>query len=223
MTSWPKQRPQLSQEQQDIVHAWYGYWLPLIDQRFGPVGKFNHGFALKTADPALKTLEIGVGEGKHAKMEGSDNYYGLELTPSYVQYKVRMVAANAEQGIPFKSAWFDRVLAIHVLEHLANLPAALDEVMRVLKPSGTFTVVIPCEGGLSYTIGRNLSTRRIFERKFGKNYDWMIAYDHINTAREVLAELASRFTTVRSSYFPLKVPAVDANLCIGLDLTRRHS
>jgi SAM-dependent methyltransferase len=221
MTSWPKHRPELTQQQQDIMHSWYGYWLPLIDQRFGPVGKFNHGFALETANPKLRTLEVGVGEGKHAKMEGSDNYYGLELNPGYVQYNVRMVAADAERGIPFKSGWFDRVLAIHVLEHLANLPAALDEVNRVLKPGGTFTVVIPCEGGLGYTIGRNLSTRRIFERKFGKNYDWMIAYDHVNTAREVLGELKDRFKSLRTAYFPLKVPMVDANLCIGLDLVRR--
>jgi SAM-dependent methyltransferase len=220
MTKWPKKRPELSQEQQKIMLAWYEYWLPLLNERFGPVGKFNHGFPLRTANPSLKTLEIGAGEGRHAQMERSENYYGLELTHSLIQHPVRMVAADAEQGIPFRSGTFDRVLAIHVLEHLANLPAALDEIIRVMKKNATFTVVIPCEGGLGYSIGRNMSVRRLFERKFGTNYDWMIAYDHINTARDVLEELKTRFNAERTAYFPLRVPAIDANLCIGLDLVR---
>jgi SAM-dependent methyltransferase len=220
MTKWPKKRPELSAEQQKIMLAWYQYWLPLLNTRFGPVGKFNHGFPLRTANPFLKTLEIGVGEGRHAQMEGSENYYGLDLVPSFIQHRVRMVAGDAEKGIPFRNGTFDRVLAIHVLEHLANLPAALDEIVRVMKPSATFTVVIPCEGGLGYSIGRNVSVRPLFEKKFGKNYDWMIAYDHINTARDVLGELRTRFNAVRTAYFPLKVPAIDANLCIGLDLVR---
>lgn len=220
MTKWPKQRPELTPDQQNIMLAWYEYWLPLLDQRFGAVGKFNHSFPLRTADPSIRTLEIGVGEGTHARMEKSENYFGLDLVPSLIQHRVRMVAANAEQGIPFRSGSFDRVLAIHVLEHLANLPAALDEIIRVMRPGATFTVVIPCEGGLGYSVGRNVSVRPIFEKKFGKNYDWMIAYDHVNTARDVLGELRTRFKAARTAYFPLKVPVVDANLCIGLDLVR---
>ena len=153
--------------------------------------------------------------------EGSDNYFGLDLVPSLIKNRVRMVAADAEQGIPFKSGSFDRILAIHVLEHLANLPAALDEIVRVMKPEATFTVVISVRRRpVGYTVGRNVSVRPIFEKKFGKNYDWMIAYDHVNTARDVLGELRTRFKAARTSYFPLKVPVVDANLCIGLDLTR---
>lgn len=220
MTKWPKQRPELTPDQRAIMRAWYEYWLPLYDGQFGAVGRFNHGFPRRPSDPSIRTLEIGVGEGTHARMEGSANYYGLDLVPSLIQHRVRMVAADAEQGIPFQSRSFDRVLAIHVLEHLANLPAALDEIVRVMKPKATLTVVIPCEGGLGYTIGRNVSVRPIFERKFGKNYDWMIAYDHVNTARDVLGELRNRFKVTRRTYFPLKVPLVDANLCIGLDLVR---
>ena len=217
---WPKQRPELSQEQRRIMRAWYDYWLPLLNQRFGMVGKFNHNFALRSSNRGLKTLEIGVGEGRHAELEASENYYGIELTPGFMQYRTRMVAADAEKGIPFQSNSFDRVLAIHVLEHLANLPAALEEVNRVLRPGGVFSVVIPCEGGIGYSIGRNLSVRPVFEKKFGKNYDWMIAYDHINAAHEVLAELRARFLVTRTTYFPLRVPVVDANLCIGLEMSR---
>jgi len=216
---WPKQRPGLSEEQRRIMLGWYQYWLPLLHQRFGRVGRFNHGFALRTADVSLRTLEIGAGEGRHAEMEPSDNYFGVELVPELLRYRSRMAAGDVEKGIPFQSRSFDRVLAIHVLEHLANLPVALDEIARVLRPGGVFTAVIPCEGGIGYSAGRNLSVRPIFERKFGRNYDWMIAYDHINTAREILAELRRRFRMQNTQYFPLKVPLVDLNLCIGLEMT----
>jgi ubiquinone/menaquinone biosynthesis C-methylase UbiE len=43
---------------------------------------------------------------------------------------------------------FDRLIAIHVLEHLPNLPRAIDECHRVLKLGGKFAVVIPCDPGL---------------------------------------------------------------------------
>ena len=53
MSKWPKERPELTAEQQGIMLAWYQYWLPLLDKRFGAVGKFNHSFPLHSADPAV--------------------------------------------------------------------------------------------------------------------------------------------------------------------------
>jgi hypothetical protein len=47
----------------------------------------------------------------------------------------------------------------------------------------------------------------------------MIRQDHCNTAREVLAELDRHFQVRTRRFFPLRVPAVDLNLVIGLELT----
>ena len=112
------------------------------------------------------------------------------------------------------------MLAIHLLEHLYNLPAALDEVARVLRPDGVFSVVIPCEGGALYSLGRHFTTKRIFEQRYQVPYEWMIRQDHCNTAREVLTELASRFHIRRRTYFPLALPSPNLNLMIGLELSR---
>ncbi|MGH7925548.1 MAG: class I SAM-dependent methyltransferase [Candidatus Binatus sp.] len=40
------------------------------------------------------------------------------------------------QAIPFRDASFDAVIANHMLYHVPDIPHALDEIRRVLKPSG---------------------------------------------------------------------------------------
>ena len=215
---WPKKRPILSADQLDLLHRWNEYWLPIMNSGFGPVRTFNHGFPLRTASPRAKTLEIGIGEGSHARIEQSGNYFGVDRDTSLNPERGKVAGADIDVGLPFGSSIFDRVLAIHVLEHLANLPHALAEVARVMKPDGVFSVVIPCEGGIAYALGRTLTSRRIFERKFGKNFDWIMAYDHVNTASEILSEVRKRFRSVRTVYFPTRVPSVHTNLLIGIEL-----
>ncbi len=215
---WPKKRPVLTEEQLKLMHSWNEYWLPILNNSFGPLGKFNHRFPLRSASRSLKTLEIGIGDGSHLRFEPSENYFGVDRDVALMRRHTKIAAADADIGLPFKTSSFDRLLAIHVLEHLANLPSALEEIGRVMKPDGIFSAVVPCEGGAAYTLGRNLTARRIFERKFGKNFDWVIAYDHINNAREVLSEIRKKFHVERIVYFPTRVPSVHVNVIIGLEL-----
>ncbi len=131
---------------------------------------------------------------------------------------VRVVIGDCQQKSQFTDAYFDRVLAIHVLEHLPNLPGALDEVKRVLKPDGFFSVVIPCEGGLTYSIARRISARRVFEKRYNQPYNWLVACEHVNMPDEIIEELNSRFRIIHQSFFPMRFNAVWANLVIGLTL-----
>ena len=49
----------------------------------------------------------------------------------------RFTFAQADaQALPFRDASFDAVIANHMLYHLPDIPRALGEVRRVLKPSG---------------------------------------------------------------------------------------
>ncbi|MBK8203625.1 MAG: class I SAM-dependent methyltransferase [Bdellovibrionales bacterium] len=64
----------------------------------------------------------------------------------------------------YEGNFFDRIVAIHVLEHLPDLPLAVDEFSRILKPDGHLDVVLPCEGGWAYEFARQISSARMFKR-----------------------------------------------------------
>jgi SAM-dependent methyltransferase len=225
--SWPKQRAPLTEEQSAIMADWINEFLTSVKSaRFGWVSRFDHTFPVRSASSDLRTLEIGAGTGTHLQYEPEGDYVALEASGRLAAQIPRreglsVVVADCEQRLPWEDDSFDRVLAIHVLEHLYNLPAALEEVARVLRPDGIFCVVIPSEGGRLYSLGRRLTTKRMFEKRYNMPYEWMIAQEHCNTAREVLTELNRHFKVRTRRFFPLKVPAVDLNLVIGLELSLR--
>jgi SAM-dependent methyltransferase len=182
---------------------------------------------MKIKSPS-KTLEIGAGIGGHLDYENitDQNYYALELRTEWaVAIKKRRplchtVIGDCQNGIPFPDGYFDRILTIHVLEHLHNLPSALEEIKRVMKKDGQFCVVIPCEGEMFYSMCRAVSTKRMFEKKYKQDFDWLIKSEHLNCVSELLEEIPKHFTVINSAYFPFFFPILQINLCIGLTLKK---
>ena len=228
-TTWPKPVPALTPEQEAIRDDFMKYFHEIYSDNFGAVAWFSHTYPKRTRRAGLRTLDVGAGLGEHLEFEPAHDqaeYVALELRQEMADViaakhpHVTTVTGDVERGLPFEEASFDRVLAIHVLEHLPNLPAALDEIRRVLRPGGAFAVVIPCEGGLGYSLGRKLTTARMFEKRYGTDYDWYIKTEHFNVPSEIVAELDARFAREHRSFFPLLVPSVDLNLCLGLTYRR---
>lgn len=228
---WPKRLPVLTEEQERIREDFWEHWLTVLPERYGLVERFNHLYPLRSCSAhARRTLEIGAGRGAHLRFEnlGGQQYVALELRPELANMirasypTVRVVAGDCQEQLDFPDGYFDRVLAIHVLEHLPNLPKALEQIQRVLSPSGRLSVVIPCEGGVAYSMARNISARRIFEKRYKQSYDWFIAYEHINKSDEIISELRSRFSIIHQTFVPFKIPSVTLNLIIGLTLMHQR-
>jgi SAM-dependent methyltransferase len=234
---WPKVLPTLTPEQQQRSDAFMKLWhVELAGRpRYGLIEKFNHGFPVKHSPPGFKTsLEIGAGLGEHLEYE--------KLTPEQErgyhcnEYRENMAAeirrrfpnvatvvGDCQKRMDFPDGFFDRYLAIHVLEHLPDLPGAVREAWRLLnKETGRMLVVIPTEGSLAYGLARKISAERVWKRHFDAPYAEFYKREHINVVPEILAELDPYFTIEEKSFFPLGVPLLFCNLVVGLVLRPRR-
>jgi len=229
---WPKTLPTLTDEQQRVREDFMAHWHTVLPNKYGAIEKFNHGWPAKFAASGKRTLEIGAGLGEHLEFEPAPEpgeYVCNELRePMAAEISrrypnVEVVVGDCQEGLPFADASFDRVMAIHVLEHLPNLPAALRELRRLVKDDGRLIAMIPCEGGLAYSLARRISAQRVFEKRYGMSYDWFVASEHINLPDEIMEECEREFTLVGRTYFPLRVPIVTMNLVIGLEYRPRSS
>ncbi|PWR76214.1 class I SAM-dependent methyltransferase [Methanospirillum stamsii] len=230
-TSWPKIIPPLTNEQIAIRDDFMKHWLTVLPKKYGIIEKFNHGFASKKGIfQGCNTLEIGAGLGEHLFYENLaiQNYSVIEIREELIKEikikypQVKTLVGDCQKKTSFEDNSFDRILAIHVLEHLPDLPSALKEIHRLLKTDGKFIAVIPCEGGLLYEIARKISARRIFEKRYNQSYDWLISIEHINLPLEIIIELKKFFLIEETSYFPLIIPSISMNLCIGLVLSKKE-
>jgi SAM-dependent methyltransferase len=223
---WPKKLPVISEDQEEIRDKFIKLWHEILPNEYGFVENFNHTYPLLSKGKAgERVLEIGAGIGEHLNYEISDwkEYICVELRAEMAHVirerfpKVNVVVQDCQTDLPFEDNYFDRVLAIHVLEHLPDLPSALHQIRRVLKPHGFFSICIPCEGGIAYRLAREISAKRIFKKHFPRwDYEQLIvATEHINRPQEILDEILPLFKIVHKRYFPFWVPSLHFNLIVG--------
>lgn len=236
-TKWPKVLPPLSPEQQQRSDAFMKLWHEELAgrPRYGLVESFNHNFPVRHSRPGFTTtLEIGAGLGEHLEYEKltpaqEAGYHCNEYRENMAAEirrrfpRVKTVVGDCQRRMDFPDGFFDRYIAVHVLEHLPDLPAAIREAWRLLnKQTGQMLVVIPTEGSPAYGLARKISAERVWKRHFRVPYAEFYQREHINLPHEILAELDPYFTITARRFFPLPfLPFVFNNLCIGLALQPR--
>lgn len=82
----------------------------------------------------MVNLDIGCGT---AKKEG---FMGLDRAPLP---GVDIVADLDKDGLPLRSCSVDEVYSNHVMEHMDDLKAVMEEMHRVLKPGGRAVLRVP--------------------------------------------------------------------------------
>ena len=231
LNSWPKVLPKLSVEQEAAREKFMQLWHEILPKKYGRIEEFNHGYVARLLhEQGSKTLEIGAGLGEHAKFEElrTQDYYCLEYRESFCEQlrnkmpKNRVFCGDIQKRQAWSDGFFDRVIAIHVLEHLPDLPKALEEICRLLKDGGVFDVVIPCEGSLLYSLARKVSAERVFVKNFKMDYLPIILNEHVNTYSEIHRLLVQGFSVQKSEFFPFRVPIADMNLVVGLRLIKNE-
>jgi SAM-dependent methyltransferase len=182
------------------------------------LGRWARPFTDKTV------LEIGCGHGHHLQYSGNaySRYTGFDIEyPLLSTIRERFMKAIPVNGdayaLPFEKGSVDCVISVYNLEHLRQLPRSLSEIRRVLKHNGELLVGLPAEGGLLYEIGRQLTSKRYMERKYGIDYEAIVHWEHWNTYAEVVRMLMDQFAIKRLRFIPFWfVPSVHFNAIICL-------
>jgi len=114
-----------------------------------------------------RLLDVGCGTGHHLARWSGAGYVcsGLDAADEMLaEARGRNPGLCIEKGdvygLPFGDSSFDVVIAIELLRYLAEVPAALREVARVLRPGGQFVATVMSPYSMSGYPILNLLTGR---------------------------------------------------------------
>jgi SAM-dependent methyltransferase len=113
----------------------FGRHWPLRGERLLDVGCGNGAYTMVMAEGFREVEAIDVEPGRLEELSTA-----LRGSPLQARIQVREMSA---QRLAFPDQHFDVVTAIEVIEHIADLEAALDEIRRVLRPGGVLCVACP--------------------------------------------------------------------------------
>jgi ubiquinone/menaquinone biosynthesis C-methylase UbiE len=95
-------------------------------------------------------LDIGTSTGSNLRMlreMAFTNFQGLDLNDDAIRWCAEKGLGAVKKGdicqLPFADAQFDLVLATDIVEHVEYDVQAMQEICRVLKPSGRAIITVP--------------------------------------------------------------------------------
>jgi len=131
---------------------WYREWLfPRLLDRIMDQNQLAPWRNRLLAGLQGRVLEVGFGTGLNLphyppgiELVGLEPIFGMQVLAqgrlTQAACPVRLVTGSAE-ALPFAEAEFDAVVAAWTLCSLADLPLALTEIRRVLRPQGEFRFI----------------------------------------------------------------------------------
>lgn len=115
---------------------------------------------LKLLPDSGRVLDIGCFNGYVLDILKNKGYetYGIDASKNAVKLCSEkghiVLEADLEKEIPFEENFFDCVLGMEIIEHIADTDTLLKEVKRVLKPNGVLVMSTPN----FFSLGRRLMT-----------------------------------------------------------------
>lgn len=177
-----------------------------------------------------RVLEIGTGSGVHFSFvkHEFDSYEMSDNSPFFLSMlqskfgtksEVRIIDVDARHpDLPDNS--YDRIIACHVLEHLPEPQDALRKWWSLVRDGGVISLILPCDPGLAWRLGRNFGPRAAVTKR-GLPYDYIMAREHINSITNLRALIKFYFSDISEYWRPFYFPSVDANLIYGVNVRVR--
>ncbi|MCP4657372.1 MAG: class I SAM-dependent methyltransferase [bacterium] len=123
-------------------------FVPLVEAMVRLVGARHARFWTRGLPAGARILDLGCGRGVllAAFLGKGFEAHGVEISEAAVEgidprVKIRMAWHLREADYP--ADYFDQILIWHVLEHLPDPRATLEECRRILRPGGRLIVAVP--------------------------------------------------------------------------------
>lgn len=185
-------------------HSW-------CESKFGPLEHFS------------KVVEVGAGSGIHVKFvqHKFDEYVVTDLNQPMLDsgsssglVKMKNVTTQVENAsnLTLENDSVDRLIAAHVLEHLYRPHEVLREWHRVVKSGGVISILLPCDPGIAWRLGRCLGVRKKMISAGISDYDYWMAREHVNPINNLVALIRYYFEGLVEEWYPCRIPSIDLNL-----------
>ena len=211
-SEFPKQRVPLSPEYAAIYLQHYRNSREGNSQILGLAKwaeRWMHKKVAADVSPTVSksTLELGAGTLNQVPYEPSSKPYDIvepfrELYQSSPHLpRIRNIYADVSD-VPAQTK-YERITSVATLEHVCDLPALVAQGALLLAEGGQFRAGIPSEGTILWRLGWQTTTALDFKARYNLDYEVLMKYEHVNTAREIEMVLRYFFSEVRGSVFGL--------------------
>lgn len=200
-------------------------------------GSFFHSYLHRSMerrfterDTFESVLEVGGNRGEHVPFikHGFSSYlltdlYEPKLLPELAaDDRLRTLACDVAD-LPLEAEAFDRVISTCLLHHVESPLLACAELRRVAKPGAVVTILLPCDPGLTYRIGKALTSGRAARKAgIGDKYRLIGALDHRNHFLSILEQVKHvyRADDVAIEWKPWRMPGMGMNAFVVITVTK---
>lgn len=187
-----------------------------------------------------RALDLGAGSGGNTALLRHRGYASVALehhpvAAAFARSRGLSVVRGDAQRLPFGDGTFDLVLACDVLEHLRDDDAAVQELRRVLQPSGCLVITVPADPDLWSPHDVALQHFRRYTRESLESLvtdngfelhsmsAWMVLLRPVVAARRALTRRrAAEATEPDDLVSDLELVAAPVNWALGLVLRLEH-
>lgn len=160
-----------------------------------------------------RILDIGCARGHFLDLAAQQGFttFGVEVSVDAgvaARQNGHRIANTLAEGLPFTANSFDAIHMNHVLEHVARPVQALEEIHRILKPTGRAIIEVPAELEPMSVRLKLLAARLRLATPKPLRYNPHIVYFDRKTLRETVARAGFRIVRLETRFGGPIIPSL---------------